>query len=328
MTRLSLLLAASVALTGCAPPALREIQAVRTAKVLTSEGTTRIMGGVSLGEAASKASFEAMAVSLRVADGSPLPGAPEAAVQKNGHFTVDRVPVGQAMRVQGTFAFDGQPVALERYLRPTESLSCARIDLASTLISQKLLSSNPLVSADEALEGAQLFELVNPAKLEVIETSLRKAIETHPSITPEEIVAAIRAGNTSAIFDLLMSDLPDLAALYQGMFDRPDSSLGIRISGVGRNTAPVPGTETSIVFGVISLAVQGSHPETLRIEYWLNGRKILESSPGQQVSLNTWEYPNQPHSLETVAILPGGRKEVLSRTYLVIRNTLDLYCPL
>lgn len=331
-------IAALTLLTACETPhPQRGIEATRIAKLITDNGTSTVMGSARLPALlveqvptpGSAILLPASPLRLVDAQGAPIPDVASISTDAEGSFSLPNVPLGRSAVAEVVGLLGGRKVILHKYLRPTQSLTCAHADLATTLAADKLTSDHPLVTPDPGLEGAELFELIDPAKLLAVESRLREILENDP-LERDACRQALAAGDTSALFDALVQRYPDLAALYQGSFERPDSSLGIRITAVGSNRATIPGADERVVMGVLNLKAEGLPPETVKVEYVLNGQKVAESaaSPSWEAVLDTWDHPNGPYTLSTVAVASDGRREAAIRTYMLIRNALDLHCPL
>jgi len=326
-------IAALALLTACdaSLPLTRGIEATRIAKLITDDGTSTVMGTARLSTSPTGPSrwLEAAPLRLLDAEGSPIPEADTAQTDAQGTFKLRKVPLGRSAVLEISAQVDGHAVILHKYVRPTQSLTCAHMDLATTLAADKLTSKTPLVTPDPGLEGAELFELIDPVKLLAVERRIREILTGDP-LDPQACWQALAAGDTSPLFDALVLRYPDLGALYQGSFERPDSSLGIRLTAVGSNRAAIPGDAERVVMGVLNLKAEGLPPGTVKVEYLLNGRKVAEStaSPSWEAVLDTWEHPNGPYTLATVAVSPDGRREAAIRTYMRVRNALDLHCPL
>lgn len=359
MLRRYLLLVTALGLLGCQDLATtRGIEATRISKLVTTAGTSTVMGTFSLpsgivsnnsgsliGNNAGNlignntASYRTASlgsgvglsqVAVRLVDGKGVPVAGVEGVTTNGTggYELPQVPVGRAMIVEGVIQTTTGPIRLRKYLRPSEALSCANVDLATTMVVDKLTSGSPLVSSDPGLAGSDLFELVDPAKLQEVEAALRETLVSDKAPTPSEAIAALQGGGTDALFDRVAAEKPELGSTYQETFERPDSSLGVRIAAVGENRAPIPGADGPLVIGVMDLKVAGAPPGARRIEYRISGKVVAEGpAPTGATTLDTWTLPNGPCTLEASAVMPDGRREVLSRTYMVIRNSLDMHCP-
>jgi hypothetical protein len=331
-------IAALTLLTACqAPLPQRGIEATRIARLITDDGTSTVMGSArvpaslaSEGPSAGPAVTLAGA-SLRLldAEGTPLSGILPIETDAMGTFTLPNAPLGRSVLAELSGELDGRRITLRKYLRPTQSLTCAHVDMATTLVADKLTCDQPLVTPDPGLEGAELFELVDPAKLIAVESRVRELLKSE-ALEQGSWLQALADGETAPLFDMLVQRYPDLGALYQGSFERPDSSLGIRITAVGSNRATIPGADERVVMGVLNLKAEGLPPETVKVEYVLNGKKVAESAapPTWEAVLDTWDHPNGPYTLSTVAVGPDGRREAAIRTYMLVRNALDLHCPL
>lgn len=351
MMRRTLLVIVALGLAGCQDPAVtRGIEATRVSKLVTTIGTSTVMGTFRLpsdivsNNSGSLISNNAgsyrtaalgpgiglprVAVRLVDAKGQPIPDVATVLTDGSGAYEVPEAPVGRAMIVEGEIQTTSGPIKLRKYLRPSEALSCANVDLATTMVLDKLLSGNPLVGSDPGLAGSDLFELVDPAKLQEVEAAVRSVLSSDEAPTASETLAALVEGGTSALFDQVAEKQPELGHTYDETFERPDSSLGLRISAVGENRAIIPKSDGPVVMGVMEFKVAGAPFDARTIEYRIAGKLVAQGpAPLGPATLDTWTVPNGPCTLEAMAVMPDGRRVVLSRTYMVIRNSLDMHCP-
>lgn len=339
---LSILLTVLLAACQQTPVTQRGLEATRVAKIVSDGGSTTLMGALKLpGSIVSNngASYRVLTLDPEVplpqatvqvvdAKGIPLPDLPAVSSDDRGGFSLPRVPVGISLLVQGRFAVGGREVILRKYLRGSESLTCANMDLASTLVAEKLTSKSPLVADDPGLAGSDLFELADPAKLAQVESALRATLRGDAVPSSAAIAEALSTGKSSQIFDQVAAESPAIREAYQQIFQRPESTLGVRIAAVGQNRAKVPQADGPLVIGVMQLKVFGVPPDTVRIEYWLAGKKLLETQDlTGKAALDTWSLPNGPCTIEGIAVRADGSREVVTRNYMVIRNSLELHCP-
>lgn len=349
----------ALTLSACQDPATtRGLEATRISKLTTTAGTSTVMGTFSLPSSVvsnnsgslisnnagslvsnNAASYRISAlgspvglpdVAVRLIDGrgNPLPNIPPVTTALSGGYELPMVPVGKAIIIEGRIETTSGTIKLRKYLRPSESLSCANVDLATTMVVDKLTSGSPLVTQDPGLAGSDLFELVDPARLQEVESAVREALAGDNAPTPDEALSALQGGKVAVLFDELATETPTLGTVYQETFERPESSLGIRIAAVGENRAAIPKSDGPVVTGVLDLKLSGAPFTTSRVEYRIAGTTVAEGlGPVGPASLDTWTLPNGPCTLEAVAIMADGRREVHSRTYMVIRNSLDMHCP-
>lgn len=220
---------------------------------------------------------------------------------------------------------------LKKLLRPTEALTCAHVDLATTVVADKLLGTHPLVKPDPGLMGADLFELFHPARLLGVEAIFRKRLDKAPPPSRDDVRDALTVAQTSGIFDLLEPLTSGGGDAYHGMFDRPDSSLDIRISAVGTNSIGVK--ERPTVFGILRFKVMGAPAGTARVEFWAKSdrqEKVAEgtASPDFTASLDTWTLPDGEYTFDTIAVSETNRRRLLGQTFVRIENSIGNHCPL
>lgn len=327
------------------PATPRGLELTRVAKFVTEQGTSKIMGNIKLPSgvlssltANNAATFRISTlgsavplsnVQVRVVDlkGDPVPGISAVQSESDGSFTLPQVPVGSSLLVEGLLEGNGAVIKLRKYIKPTEALTCAKVDLASTLIADKITSNTPLVTNDPGLQGSNLADLVNPDRLQQVEEVLRQALESQTAPGPQDLSNALVAGTAPTMFDQLVEQAPELGATYQQTFERLDSSLGVRVAAIGNNAATIKGKEGPPVMGVMTLKPSGAPAGTVRIEYWLNNQKLRDLPFPGESSLDTWTFPNGPCTLEVIAVGADGRRDSLAKTYMVIRNLPDALCP-
>ncbi|MBO9539270.1 hypothetical protein J7643_01605 [bacterium] len=340
-------------------PVQREITAVRVAKVIAQNGTSKVFGTLAMPAALQPpgayrignvdADFfrigQAHGVSYRIADtaaapvgrarlrvvdadGNPIPNVPAIDSDAHGVFSIPAVPTGVSMLITSQFVVNGETFTLKKYLRPSEALTCAQVDEASTLVVEKIVGANPLAKEDPGLEGADLFNLVDVPKLEAMEKAVRETLKSPNAPAPAVLKEALKRGKGGEVLDALLTGKPTLVDTFEQIYQRPDASLGLGIQAVGRNSAGIPGQDGAIVFGVIKLNVPEPPADAREIQYYLNGDKVVASQPRDTLELDTWHHPDGPYTLSTVALLADGKRQVLSKTYMQIRNTVTMHCNL
>lgn len=344
-----LLVALLASLTSCSPSGTsvasgeRSVELTRTAKVLVAPGTSKVLGTVRLprailnGETSGSLGDLVMApqAALRLLDetGSPFPDTGGKTTNASGEFDFPRVPLGVTMTLEADVPVGDRTLRLRKVLRPTEALTCAHVDLATTLVADRLLSPTPLLAPDPGLAGAELLNLFVPSRTLETEALVRSALAQGPSASLGGLVTDLTRGDTSAKLEELAQQHPGILAAYMGAFERPDTSLEIRLrtSAVGTNSI---GIETRHpLFGVASVTVLGAPAGTTRMEYWAKSdtqRKIAESTaPGSwEATIDTWTLLDGDVTLDTIAILDSGKKVLVGRSYLRIQNTVASHCPL
>jgi hypothetical protein len=308
----------------------------RMAKVVVSNGTSRLMGSIRMpapllhhpGLPSQLDLVPDATISVLTGQTQLGPDAKAIAVS-GGQFIVKEVPVGGPLLLQATVQASGYSFVLKKLLHPSEALTCAHMDLATTLVADQIMSASPLLTPDDGLSGADLIQLFDIARLEQLEAKVRARIPDKYA-TLIGLPAALTAGATAPYLAKIIGDDPTLVSQYQAVFDRPDSSVNIRIASVG--TSSVRTGDRAPVFGVLHFKVTGADPDAQRIEYWLlqqSQQKIGESTvgPSFDYTFDTWGTANGDYSLDTVEVTPKRRK-LLGVTPISIQNGVPSFCPL
>lgn len=315
------------------------LEVKRIAKVTVSQGTSKVLGTVRLpssllgsGTSLDQQRFVAGArLELLDRHGQPISGTSVATSDEGGVFSFPTAPLGVSMVLRAQVAVGGKTLVLKKLLRPSEALTCAHVDLATTAIADKLFSGHPLLLADPGLDGADLFELFNSTRLLDAESLLRSQISQAPPPTIQEVQDALAAGNTASIFDVLAPAIPGFTTAYQALFDRPDSSLGFHITAVGTNS--IGTLDRTKVFGVITFKVVHVPEEIVRVEYWAKSDKQIKvaeatASPDFEATLDTWTLKDDEYTFDTIAVTDKNRRRLLGQTFVTIENTIGNHCPL
>lgn len=338
-----------IALSACTPAGVslssgeRSIDITRIAKVSVVPGTSKVLGTVRLPRAIVDGKSNGLLDDLVT-----VPGAVLRLVDENrqlianttsvtsdagGVFAFPRVPLGTSMTLQAEVNLHGKTLRLSKVLRPTEALTCAHVDLATTLLADQLLSASPLLERDEALEGADLYNLFIPSRSLDVEAHVRSGLKQRPSGSLTDLLAKLTQGDTASLLGELAQQDSTLTPAYMNIFERPDSSLAINIrtSAIGTNSIGIE--KRNLIFGVVTFKVVGAPANTARMEYWAKStsqQKVAESTIREtwEASLDTWTLPDGDTTLDTVAILDNGKKVLVGRSYLSIQNTIANVCPL
>ncbi|HEY9898170.1 MAG TPA: hypothetical protein V6D00_03205 [Pantanalinema sp.] len=312
----------------------------RIAQVVVSDGTSRVMGTVRLPESLlgqggdrldSPRGIAGAELTLLDASGQPIPNTATVRSDAEGLFSIPSAPLGVSMVLRAQAVVGSRTLTLKKLLRPSQALTCAHLDLASTVIADKLLSAQPLLVLDPGLVGADLFELFNPVRLQEVEKLLRRRIDQSPPPGVAEVGDALAAGDTSQVFDLFAAGSLDITNGYQDVFERPDSSLVLRISAVGTNSVGIK--ERPVAFGVLRLKVFNAPEGTTRVEFWAKSDrqiKIGESAIGPEFesTFDTWSVPDGDYTFDTIVVTTSNRRKLLGQTFVTIQNTLENFCPL
>jgi hypothetical protein len=345
----TLVIGTLIGLTACQPAGVsvssgeRSVDLTRIAKVVVAPGASKVLGTVRLPraimnqESAGKLDDLVMVpgTTLRLVDeqGTPIAGTSSQLSDTGGGFAFSHVPLGVSMTLEAEVAVGGKTLRLKKLLRPTEALTCAHVDLATTLVADQLLSASPLLAPDAGLELADLYNLFLPSRLLDAEARVRRNLQEETPGSLDGLLTRLSQGDASPKMGELVLRDPGLTTAYMDIFERPDSSLAINIktSAIGTNSIGVENRH--LIFGVISLKVVGAPNGTARIEYWTKSdtqRKIAESTtPGTwEATVDTWTLPDGNTTLDTVAILDSGKKVLVARSYLTIQNTVANVCPL
>ncbi len=340
-----LLVAWGVALmtAGCpgAAPELAALDITRVAKVSVDQGTSKVMGTVRLPAGALDTLatdpqrwvfVEGATVALEDGSGNPFPGLSRVRTDASGAFSLDGVPRGVSVRVRVSLEAGDRIFRMQKLLRPGEPLSCSHVDLATTVVADKLLSGSPLILHDPGLQGAELVELFKPEALEDVEATVRQWIVGNPS-DPEIWRAGLSQGGLADRFDAIAQQVSGLAQAYHGVFDRADSSLTVRIAAVGTNMVG-QAPDIPSVSGILTFQVSEAPAGTERVEYWMLGngvrQKVGEGTEpiAYKVTFDSWGLRDGSYSLVPVVVGRDGSRQMLNNYRLMVDNSVATQCPL
>lgn len=272
----------------------------------------------------------------------------------DGNFQIDDVPRGGASILRISMTGTSTPQTVEKLVFPTTSVECVRVDLASSLLVDKI-AANGLLKPDPALSGRNdLLDLVKPDKLAEFEKDLRERLGTLP---PEEIAPLLpetlkptdpetlkatpspSPGTTpapgatpsppSSILDKLGSRDEQVADDYNNIFERPDdASLVFRISAVGTNDGVAK--EAQRISGLVDVALTGMPSDVTLCEVWtiIPSRRLLctvDANASWRGRFDSWPMPLGPTNLDFIGHAASG-KRVLQRLPVIVDNSVSNLC--
>ncbi|MEB3299514.1 MAG: carboxypeptidase-like regulatory domain-containing protein [Candidatus Sericytochromatia bacterium] len=266
----------------------------------------------------------------------------------DGNFRIDNVPRGGASILRVTRGGGAETQAIEKLVFPTTSVECVRVDLASSLLVDKI-AANGLLKPDPLLSGrTDLLDLVKPDKLAEFEKELRDKLDDLP---PSEVAPlledALKATDPSApspspppgdagagvvegtLLDKLGSQDSTVADNYNDIFVKPEeASLTFRISATGYNTG-VP-RSAQRVSGMVKVSLTGMPQDVTTCELWTimpDRRQLLTltGDKGWQGEFDSWSMSSGPTNLDFIGIAPGG-KRVLQRLPVIVDNSVSNLC--
>jgi len=319
----------------------RTIDITRIAKVMVSPGTSKVLGTVRIPQALLTGSGATSPNELVTVSGATLRlvnehGAAIASTQitdADGVFSFSEVPLGVSMTLEAEVPVNGKTLRLAKLIRPTEALTCAHVDLATTLLANKLLSTVPLLASDPGLEGADLYNLYMPLRLEDVESHVRTTLRQGLPTSVDDFITQLTQGDAASILNQMAQHDSKLVTDYQNIFERPDSSLVIDLTTSAVGTNSIGANARNLVFGVLTFKVTGAPEGAARIEYWAKAatqQKVAESTKTDtwEATLNSWNLPDGDYTIDTIAILGNGKKVLVGKSYLQIQNTIANFCPL
>lgn len=280
-----------------------------------------------------------------------LPAGIEAEVDPDGQFLLDLVPRDTSLVLRVVSDRNGQVATMRKITRSETDLNCVKIDIASTMVADKILSAGReglFKKEDPALQNAPLIELFKPEELNRLEEKIRGSLEfkTEEDVTfveqilksqgpsadpatgrllvPDEVLPAAR------LFDAMVKSLPELAEDYhQRVFERPEAELrfNIKATGLVRNR-----TKSRLKLkGKYNLRFGQLKPGTEAIELWFSTpitAKLGRGDIGNQwtIALNTFAYPDGQYTMKTLLKPFGGNKRPLGSTEVAIDNSFTELC--
>lgn len=340
-----LLLAWGVAMmtAGCPGSSLENavLDITRVAKVSVDQGTSKVMGTVRIPAGALDAQasdpqrwvfVEGATVAVADANGNPVAGLSSVRTDASGAFSFDGVPRGVSVRVRVSVETGDRTYRMQKLLRPGEPLTCSHVDLATTVVADKLLSASPLLQQDPGLQGADLVELFKSEALEDVETSVRRWIVGNP-LDPEVWRVGLSQGGLAARLEAIAQQVPGLSQAYHDAFERADSSLTVKIAAVGTNTVG-QAPDIPSVSGILTFQVSEAPAGTERVEYWMLGngvrQKVAEGKEGPafKETFDSWGLPDGSYSLAPVVVGRDGSRQMLNNYRLMVDNSVATQCPL
>ncbi len=346
--------ALALALAGCgvfpafAPPRLVAPAGldVTSLGVLPTAGTSRLVGTArvpDVGTAGRKvqafAEHAAAGARVQVLDADLNPTAIEATADADGQFLLDLIPKNKSIVLQVTTTIDGKPATLHKVARPDAALACVKVDLATTLVADKMLSNGEkaLFKADLPLENAPLLELFKAAELAAFEENIRRGLTFEDEDKPR--IADILTGgvpgatiSVSAVdlFDELATLAPQLVEDYhQKVFERPEAELrfSIKATGYVRNKD----RKKQTISGAFTLALSGVAAGTRAVEFWFTSPdrvKLGEANAanGWSTTVDTFQYPDGPYGMVSILMPESGKKQALGSVEITIDNSYTGHC--
>jgi len=270
----------------------------------------------------------------------------------SGNFRIQDVPRGGASILRVVHESDAGTRTLEKLVFPTTSVECVRVDLASSLLVDKI-ASNGLLKPDPLLSGRDdLLDLVQPDKLSSFEKDIRDKLSKLPTqdvtdllqeaLKPTEVPdpaatpvpgsgsgAGGGTGSGNSLLDRLGAKDDAVADDYNDIFVRPDeASLTFNISATGFNSG-VP-DDLQRISGVVSLSLTGMPDDVTSCELWtlIPERRLLVTltrAASWAGEFNSWPMPQGPTNLDFIGITPAG-KRVLQRLPVFVDNSVSQLC--
>ena len=322
-------------------PGRVQVQEMLAADV--TEGTARLLGRAfapvpvqARGELV-EAPVRGGVVELRDASG----GSPTAttSVDAAGEFILDNVPRGAASLVRVVYASAGSQQAIEQLVFPTTSAHCARIDLASTLLVDRLRREDRGPVAPPP--GQSHLERVRPEAMDPFETGIREALRR---AKPEAIAVCLpvlglalpdREDDLEAETDETGSSPLDglmghdeVRRRCDDLLVKSEASLVFRVASIGFNQG-IPSDARSLS-GKVIVTLHRVPDDVQQCQIWALGpipRQLATLSPGQEwtCSLDLWPLPPGPNSLDRVALTARGRR-FLARIPIMVDPSIARLC--
>ncbi|MEB3188418.1 MAG: carboxypeptidase-like regulatory domain-containing protein [bacterium] len=272
----------------------------------------------------------------------------------SGNFRIQNVPRGGASILRITHESKAGSRTIEKLVFPTTSVECVRVDLASSLLVDKI-ASNGLLKPDPLLSGRDdLLDLVQPDKLANFEKDLRDQLAKLPTdgvndlldeaLKPTEIpdpTASPSPGTGSgsnsgggpsagqSLLDRLGQKDENVAENYNDIFVRPDeASLTFNISAIGFNDGVAKDAQR--ISGVVSVNLTGMPADVSTCELWTiyPERRLLVTLSDKAAwagEFDSWPIPQGPTNLDFIGITVAG-KRVLQRLPVIIDNSVSELC--
>lgn len=345
--RHGLILALVLGVAGCQVleiPSAKEL-AVSSAGVVgdvqASLGTAMIMGsaqqpldaGAGFSTQSTSAGMQVELMEWR--NGAMQPTGVRTQTNADGDFTLVNVPRGVTAMIRVT-ADDGSGMTMRKLTRVEQAVQCVKVDLATTVVADKIRSNDPLVQSDPALDGADLPELTRTDRLEAFEKEVRKLIaEAGSTLTRTQITSVLGehvqddgSQNAATLFNAMVAGKPTLVESYQHVFERLEAAIGVRISAVGINHNLHDNRRT--VSGVMQLQIVEPPKGTTGIEFWFSSPKkdlvaTASAAADWTTKLDTWKHPDGYYTLDAVAVV-GGRRKLLGKLLFIINNSVAVHC--
>ncbi len=312
-----------------------DLDVAEIAKYLAPDGKSKLLGSAKLPQL-TQADRKTQAVGdpasgakVELLDGNMQPTGIESTADADGLFSLENVPTGQTAIIKVTSVKNGQTATMRKVTRPSEALQCVKVDVASTMVTDKILSGSPLFKSDPPLEGAPLIDLFKPERVEALEETIRKGLVVDEEGTKEiALILADPKGDASKLFDDVVKDAPILVDVYHELFERPDSAIAIRIAAIGENHNQ---QKKRAISGVLKMQLQGVKAGTKAIEFWFSVPRreqwaLADGANDFTVTLDTWKYPDGTYTMETVLVGANGKRKMLGKITIDIVNSVAGHC--
>lgn len=319
-----------------APGSPSDLEVAEIAKFLGPDGKSKLLGSAKLPQlAASDRKTQALGgesaagAKVEVLDSKGQPTGIGTTADADGLFSLEGVPTGETAIIKVTSVINGQSATMRKITRPSEPLQCVKVDAATTMVTDKILSGTPLFKGDPPLEGAPLVDLFKPERVDALEESIRKGLEIDAEgLKDIEKILVNPNGDTSTIFDQVVKEAPILADVYHEVFERPDSTIAIRVKVIGDNHNQ---QRKRAISGVLKMQLQGVKAGTKAIEFWFSVPRREQwaqanSANDFTVTLDTWKYPDGTYTMETVLVGASGKRKMLGKITIDIVNSVASFC--
>lgn len=321
--------------------------------IVVSEGTSKIIGSARLPDVFANRKTQAVKerdtgkAKVEVLDANLNPTGFNTETDFDGQFFLDLLPKNKSYLIKVASEVDGKTAVMREVAHPTNGKECLTVDLATTIVADKILSppGGALFKEDAALHGAPLMELIKPDELAKMKATIRKCIvieeEDHARVAEILTAPGPGAGNAAAklteeplgakLFDDLAKEVPALIEVYhQLVFERPEAELKftIKATGLVRNKD----RKKNRISGTFKLKLVDVKPKTKALEFWFNSsttKKLGAATAANEwsVTIDTRKFPDGLYTMVSILDPEGGRKRALGSADIEIDNSFLSLCP-
>lgn len=319
----SCLVLACAACQGPALPGPGHVRLEEAFEARTSDGTARLLGHatwpVPEGAGDLVTGIPAAETPLELLDAGSGELLATTVTDRSGDFRLENVPRGSTslLRVARPAGMHGGRARLEQAIFPTTSLHCARVDLASTLLVERLRREDPSTGPEG--RGSSVLERLHPDVLARMEAELRERLRrpVPPTFAPA----------MAGLDDLLGED--EARRRCEELVRPPEATLVFRLAGGVPLHRPEPPPPRPIS-GLVTVTVVGMPADVLTAEVATappSPRHLATLTPETRWSgvADLWDLPPGSTVLDIQGVSQRGRRS-LARIPVKVDHSVSRLC--